>query len=208
MGKYLHIFGCYLTCKKLHKFLFRFKIFSEVRFMVKKKSNVVEFNSPQSATEKVNQVHRTVYVEVTRYDAQGELISSNTFKARKQNGGGFVISYTEKMTEFIAKTETPSVVRIFLYLAHNQQYGVNGVYGFRCTRKHLEQALNITRKSVYSALLKLKDDFLVQETKIDGLSEFMVNPNYVTMGRDKQARIREWNLRWERELKSRALRLN
>lgn len=174
--------------------------------MVKKKSNVIEFDAPQSATAKANQALRTAYVEVTRYDSNGELISSNTFTARKQNGSGFVISYTEKMSEFISKTETPSVVRIFLYLAHKQQYGVNGVYGYRCTRKHLEQALNITRKSVYSALTTLKNDFLVQETKIDGLSEFMVNPNYVTMGRDKQARVREWNLRWEKELKEKALR--
>lgn len=176
--------------------------------MVKKKSNVVEFKSPLSATAKAEQANRTAYVEVSRYDSNGELISAATFKARKQNGSGFVISYTEKMTEFIAKTDTPSVVRIFLYLAHNQQYGVNGVYGYRCTRKHLEQVMNITRKSVYSALTKLKEDFLVNETKIDGLSEFMVNPNYVTMGRDKQARIREWNLRWERELKRRATRLS
>lgn len=179
--------------------------------MVQKKSNVIEFASasaPRSATEKANQVHRTAYVEVTRYDAQGELISASTFKARKQNGSGFVISYTEKMSEFIEKTSVPSVVRIFLYLSHKQQYGANGVYGYRCTRKHLEQALNIDRKSVYSALMTLKNDFLVQETKVDGLSEFMVNPNYVTMGRDKQARIREWNLRWERELKAKALRLS
>lgn len=175
--------------------------------MVKKKSRVVPFEKPQSVTAKAEAVHRTAYVEVARYDSNGELISSNTFAAKKQNGSGFVISYTEKMSEFIAKTETPSVVRIFLYLAHNQQYGTNGVYGYRCTRKHLEQALNITRKSVYSALTKLKEDFLVNETKIDGLSEFMVNPNYVTMGRDKQERIREWNWRWERELKARATKI-
>ncbi len=172
--------------------------------MVTKKSRVVPFEEPKSATAKANAVHRTAYVEVARYDSNGELISSNTFTAKKQNGSGFVISYTEKMSEFIAKTETPSVVRIFLYLAHNQQYGINGVYGYRCTRKHLETALNITRKSVYSALTKLKEDFLVNETKVDGLSEFMVNPNYVTMGRDKQARVREWNLRWERELRIKA----
>lgn len=172
--------------------------------MVKNKSNVISFEEPKSATRKANEAHRTSYVEVARYDSNGELISSNVFKAKKQNGSGFVISYTEKMNEFILKNDVPSVVRIFVYIANNQQYGINGVYGYRCTRKHLETALNITRKSVYSALTKLKDDFLVNETKVDGLSEFMVNPNYVTMGRDKQARIREWNLRWERELKIKA----
>jgi len=171
--------------------------------MAKKHSKVVDFVEPKSRTAKAAETYKTAYVEISRYDANGELIATNVFASKKQNGSGFVISYTEKMAEFIAKTETPSVVRIFLYLAHNQQYGVNGVYGYRCTRKHLEQALNITRKSVYSALTKLKGDFLVNETKVDGLSEFMVNPNYVTMGRDKQARIREWNLRWEKYFKLR-----
>lgn len=175
--------------------------------MVKKKSNVVEFSVPKSVTEKTNDVHRTAYVEVARYDSNGELISSNTFTAKKQNGSGFVISYTEKMSEFIEKTSVPSVVRIFLYIAHKQQYGTNGVYGYRCTRKHFEQALKIDRKSVYSALTSLKNDFLVNELKVDGLSEFMVNPNYVTMGRDKQDRVREWNRRWQEELRSKALRL-
>lgn len=176
--------------------------------MVKTKSNVVEFSAPQSVTAKVDAVHRTAYVEVSRYDSNGELISSNTFTAKKQNGSGFVISYTEKMSEFIEKTSVPSVVRIFLYIAHKQQYGANGVYGYRCTRKHFEQALSIDRKSVYSALTSLKNDFLVNELKVDGLSEFMVNPNYVTMGRDKQDRIREWNRRWQEELRAKALRLS
>lgn len=174
--------------------------------MVERKSNVLEFSAPQSATAKAETAHKTQYVEVSRYDSNGELISSNTFTAKKQNGSGFVISYTEKMSEFIEKTSVPSIVRIFLYIAHKQQYGTNGVYGYRCTRKHLEQALNIDRKSVYSALTKLKENYLVNELKVDGLSEFMVNPNYVTMGRDKQDRMREWNSRWEREIRARALR--
>ena len=174
--------------------------------MVMKKSKVVDFPGAQSATAKSEAAYRAKYTQVSRYDENGELLSEVTFQTRSQNGSGFVISYTDKMTEFITKTETPSVVRIFLYLAHNQQYGNNGVYGFRCTRKFLETALNITRKSVYSALQKLKNDFLVQETKVDGLSEFMVNPNYVTIGRDKQARMREWSNRWQAEFKAAALR--
>lgn len=174
---------------------------------MKKSERVIPFQAPQSVTAKADAAHRAAYVEVARYDEKGELISSSVFKAKTQNGSGFVISYTEKMNEFIMKTETPSVVRIFLYLAHNQQYGINGVYGYRCTRKHLETALNITRKSVYSALTKLKEDFLVVETKVDGLSEFMVNPNYVTMGKEKQARMREWNRRWEEYFKQTLSRL-
>lgn len=150
---------------------------------------------------------KAVSVNVVRYDEQGEIISQSYYTERKQNGSGFVISYTSKMVEFIEKNSIGSVVRTFLYLAHNQQYGVNGIFGYRCSHKHLEQALNLDRKSVYTALTKLKEDFLVNETRIDGISEFMVNPNYVTMGREKQARIREWNLRWEKELKRKSTKI-
>ena len=56
--------------------------------------------------------------------------------------------------------------------------------------------LNIDRKTLYTALKYLEENVLVLETRIDGQSEFMVNPNYVTVGRDKKARMTEWNNRW------------
>lgn len=142
------------------------------------------------------------YVEVTKYDGNGEIISEQRFKARNRNGSGYVLSYTEKMSEFIEKHSGGAVVRIFVYLAHHQQYGVDGVYGYRCSRKHLEQALGVDRKTVYSALTTLKGEFLVIETKVDGVSEFMVNPNYVTIGKDKASRVRVWNERWEKFFKA------
>lgn len=137
-------------------------------------------------------------VEIVKYDDKGDVIVDTVRKNRSQNGSGFVISYTAKMTDFIASTKQGSVVRVFLYLAHNQQYGTDGkTYGYRCSHKFLQQVLTLDKKSVYNALAYLKEKFLVLETRIDGASEFMVNPNYVTIGTDKKTRMRVWNERWE-----------
>lgn len=141
------------------------------------------------------------WVQITKYNSAGEILSEVTIEERKQNGSGFVLSYTDKMIEFIGKYSTGATVRLFLYLAHNQQYGANGVFGFRCSRASLENALGLTRKTVYSALMELKNDFLVHELKVDGVSEFMVNPNYITIGKEKKTRLAEWNRRWANTFK-------
>lgn len=142
-------------------------------------------------------------IETVKYDENGEVIVDTVRKIKSMNGSGFVISYTAKMTDFIASTKQGSVVRLFLYLAHNQQYGSDGkTFGYRCSHKFLEQVLSLDRKSVYNALAYLKDKFLVLESRIDGSPEFMVNPNYVTIGSDKKARMRVWNDRWAEFWKS------
>lgn len=151
----------------------------------------------------VNRVPKVDCVQTIKYDDKGDVIVDTVRKNKSQNGSGFVISYTAKMTDFIASTRQGSVVRLFLYLAHNQQYGTDGkTYGYRCSHKFLQQVLGLDKKSVYNAVTYLKEKFLVIESRIDGTSEFMVNPNYVTIGTDKKTRMRIWNERWEQFFKS------
>lgn len=148
------------------------------------------------------------YRTVTVADKNGEIISEKTRRVVRQNGSGFVLSYTEKMIDFIKKNSTPAVIRVFLLLAHRQGYGDNGMFGYRCSRKYLSEVLRITPKSVWSALDFLIDNFLVVENKFDGQTEFMVNPDYVTMGTNKQARLKEWSQRWQWYFKAKEARNN
>lgn len=67
-----------------------------------------------------------VYKQVVAYDENGEIVYDMMKRPRHQNGGGFVISYTEKVCDFLQKFKTGSVVRLFLFLAHHQQYGSDG----------------------------------------------------------------------------------
>lgn len=148
------------------------------------------------AREEVENARRVEYKRSIAYDEDGEVIYDVKRKPAWQNGGGFVISYTEKMCDFIAETGVGSTVRVFLFIAHHQNYGVDGVYGYRCSHKYLQQVLRLDRKSVYNALKYLKDKFLIHEGRFAGSTEFMVNPAYVTIGTEKKKRVAEWNKRW------------
>lgn len=143
------------------------------------------------------------YRQTTITDRNGEIISDVTRRVARQNGSGFVISYTEKMVDFLKKVSTSATVRVFLLLAHRQGYGDNGIYGYRCTRKYLQEVLHLSKPTVWAALNYLIDNFLVVENRFDGQTEFMVNPDYVTLGTNKQARLREWSLRWQMYFKNR-----
>lgn len=146
-------------------------------------------------------------VETTTYDNEGEIVRSVIRKKKYLNGSGFVISYTAKMLDFIANTRQGATVRVFLYLAHNQNYGTDDkTFGYRCSHKYLQQILGLDKKSIYNAITYLKDNFLIVETREDGQSEFMVNPNYVTIGQDKKRRMGIWNARWAKVMQARGVK--
>lgn len=145
------------------------------------------------------------FVTMTMTDINGEVIAQVTKNHKYANGSGFVISYTAKMCDFLAKVSTGSVVRVFLYIAHNQNYGTDGkTFGYRCSHKYLQQVLRLDKSTLWDALKYLKENYLVHVGKIEGYVEFMVNPDYVTIGQDKKARRAEWNRRWAETLKEQA----
>ena len=162
---------------------------------------ILEGNFPVSSD--VNSKKDSVaYKQTLAYDSNGELLYDITRKAQKPNGSGFVISYTEKICDLLTKIRTGSVLRVFFYLAHNQQFGNDGkTYGFRCSKKYLSQVLQIERTVLWDALKTLRENYLVLESVVDGQSEFMVNPSYVTIGQSKKERLREWSRRWEEYFK-------
>ena len=154
-----------------------------------------QFDPESFVVDEVSTSRSVVYKEIIGYDVDGEVVYDNVQRPRRQNGSGFVISYTEKVCDFLAKVPTGSVVRVFMYIAHHQGYGNDGMFGYRCSHKHLEQALRLDRTTVWDALKFLKDKSLVVENRINGCTEFMVNPEYITIGADKSARVREWTRR-------------
>lgn len=141
------------------------------------------------------------YKQTITYDESGNVLRKSAPHKVSQNGSGFVISYTDKMLELLTDLKTPSALKIFLYIAHKQGYG-NPVFGFRCSKKHLSETLGIERSTVWDSLKLLREKFLVLESTIDGQTEFMVNPSYITIGSDKKSRLREWSRRWEVYFKS------
>lgn len=137
------------------------------------------------------------FISTTITDENGEVIRESTRRFVKQNRGGFVLSYTAKMQEFLLKNTNPTVIRVFLYIAHRQGFGDNdGIFGYRCTRQHLADILRVNRKTIFDALKYLEDNFLVVENRFEGQLEFMVNPDYITIGSNRKKRDQVWSERW------------
>lgn len=158
-------------------------------------NDVVSFVESKRLDEFAEDVRPKIFARaVISYDDAGNEISHSVSRVQSQNGSGFVLSYSDKVCDFVSKVTQPTILRVFFYLAHNQHHELGG---FRVSRKHISEALNIDSKSVYSALRWLQENYLVLESRIDGQLEFMVNPNYVTVGANKKARLSLWNSRWK-----------
>lgn len=134
---------------------------------------------------------RTVVTDIST----GEVINDVTRLGRKStNGKGWVIVYTEKVLELLTKCPTFATFKVFTYLSMGQQFEEKGMI---TTKAAVQKELGITKPTCLAAFKWLKENFIVNECKINGHKEFMVNPNYVTVGRDKKARMKEWIRRWD-----------
>ena len=150
-----------------------------------------------------NNTPRVVSKQTIGYDENGEIVFDMTRKPFRANGSGFVVSYTDKVCELLTKIKTGSILRVFFFIAHHQQYGTDGrQFGYRCSHKFIGESLGLERSVVWDALKFLRENYLVLESKVEGFSEFMVNPNYITIGGNKKERLKEWSRRWEVHFKN------
>lgn len=113
---------------------------------------------------------------------------------RSSNGRGWVIMYTEKVMNLLLKCPSYATFKVFTLLAMGQKFEEKGMI---TTKKAVQEKLEITKKTCIEAFKWLKENYIVNECKIDGHTEFMVNPNYVTVGRNRDKRMKEWIRRWD-----------
>jgi len=134
------------------------------------------------------------YIKQTAvYDeSTGELIREVLTRG-SPNGKGWVIVYTENTQELLLKCNSAATLKVFMFLAMNQQFEERG---FVTTKKYVQEKLGIDKKTCICAFNWLKENMVINEYRNNGVTEFMVNPRYVTVGRDKKAREKEWVKRW------------
>ena len=84
-------------------------------------------------------------------------------------------------------------IKIFLYLAIKQPN--DGIRGYIIDKKQLQFDLKLTRTVFFDSLRWLKENLVVNELKMVGYSDFMVNPYIVMNNGDRDARIAEWSRR-------------
>lgn len=131
--------------------------------------------------------------QVTVMDYETGEILSDSFSVGSQNGKGFVLMYTEKVKDLIVNCPSATTLKVFMLLSIGQQFEERGMI---TTKKAVQEKLGITKPTCIAAFNWLKENFIVNECKIDGHTEFMINPAYVTVGRDKKKRQAEWIRRW------------
>ncbi len=81
-------------------------------------------------------------------------------------------------------------IKIFLYLAMKQPD--DGIRGYVINKKQLQYDLKLTRTVFFDSLRWLRENIVVNELKLVGESDFMVNPYIVMNNGDRDARIAEW----------------
>lgn len=121
----------------------------------------------------------------------GEIIYEKSFRGSR-SGGGWVMMFTDMGMEIVSKCPSPSTLRVFLYLAMGQDF--NG--GMVTTKRAVERYLGISHPTCIEAFNWLKKNFIVNEWRTRGCTEYMVNPRYVSVGNFDE-RIKLWNSRWD-----------
>ena len=85
------------------------------------------------------------------------------------------------------------IIKIFFYLAFHQPN--DGIKGYVIDKTQLQYDLKLGRTNFLVSLRWLKENTVVNELKMVGYSDFMVNPYIVMNNGDKDARIAEWSRR-------------
>lgn len=130
--------------------------------------------------------------EITITDTTtGEVLVEKTVWGARSKGG-WVMFYQQKGLELIAQAPSPAVLKIFMYLAMGQTY--EG--GMKTTKADIQRKMGLSKPTVLHAFKWLKDNFIIHEWKVDGVTDFMVSPVYVCIGKFDE-RMKLWNQRWE-----------
>ena len=125
-------------------------------------------------------------VTITDVDT-GEIIKDSV-NYGTQNGVDWVIWY-RKALESLA-TDAPLVaLKVLCFLASKQEFE-NGI---KITKKFISEKLNISAAQLWRGFKWLKENGYVKEHKVNGITEFVLNPNVTTCGKNRKAKIELWN---------------
>jgi len=93
----------------------------------------------------------------------------------------------------IEEAPNPNILKIFFYLAFHQPQ--EGIRGYKIEKLQLQYDLKLGKTVFFDSLQWLKENTVVNELKMVGYSDFMVNPYIVMNNSNRDERIAEWNRR-------------
>ena len=121
-------------------------------------------------------------------DETGEIIRES-FNRGSQNGDGWMLVYRDTFMNFLLSVPDFITTKVFGSLMTKQEYE-NGV---RTTKKAIADELNISYRSVIVAFKWLKENNYIKERKVLGQTEFLLNPDVTTCGKNKKKKLALWN---------------
>lgn len=120
----------------------------------------------------------------------GEVLVDKTVYGNRSKGG-WVMFYQEAGMKLIADAPSPAVLKVFMYLALGQTY--EG--GMKTTKADVQRKLRLSKPTVLNAFRWLEEHLIVHEWRAFGITEFMINPIYVCLGKFDD-RMKIWVERW------------
>ena len=105
-----------------------------------------------------------------------------------QNGDKWVIVYRETYMDLTLTVPDLTTLKVFNSLMTKQEF--EG--GIKTTKKAIADEINVSYRSIMTAFKWLKENHYVKERKNRGQTEFLLNPNVTTCGKNKEDKIRLW----------------
>ena len=101
-----------------------------------------------------------------------------------------MIVYRESFTDFLLSVPDFITLKVFGLLMTKQEF----TNGARTTKKAIADELRVSYRSIMVAFKWLKENGYVKEHKVNGQTEFLLNPEVTTCGRQKQRKVNLWKL--------------
>ena len=131
----------------------------------------------------------SIIKELTVMDENGNVQSKHRWKS-KPNPEGFVLVYRDAMKDLAIEAPSLSVMKVFNLLGSMQPF--EG--GIAISKQAIADRIGTTYKSVWSACKWLIENGYIGEQKINGMRQFILNPNVTTCGKKRQAKEIQWSL--------------
>ena len=126
---------------------------------------------------------------VTITDVETGEIIKDSVNYGTQNGDDWVIMYREAINNLTDSVPDLTTLKLFLKLSSKQEY--EG--GLKIAKKFIADELKISRTQLWRSFKWMKENGYVKEHKVNGITEFVLNPNVTTCGKNRKAKIDLWN---------------
>lgn len=122
------------------------------------------------------------------FDSETGYVFKDSVSYGTQNGDGWVIVYRDTYA-LLNKIAPPSALRVFNELMTKQAF--EG--GIKTTKKAVADELGMSEPQSWRAFKWLKERGYIKERKVNGQTEFLLNPNVTTCGKNKKDKIALWD---------------